>query len=515
VPWRPLARFRDAAVPKLDNLRRAAAAGLRVPETWWLTASEAAGVTAPPSPLAGRSVIVRSGSPTEDTQATSNAGQLLSLAVREPSAFAESLARVVAALPRDDRGAPLGAVFVQPLVKAAEAGVAFFDGFYWERTTASGGNEGLTSGLDRGEVIRGHLSRDDPWSRWLTAVHSPFRREAPRIDVEFARDTRGWILLQVRPALFPVARNETLSLANHKEILGDCPSPWIVSVLIDAGREVLSFFAAVDPEVDSWDEAYAVELAERAWMNFSFFTRLRTWDGRFRERNLTAAVGCSSLPGISGGLAVLAAKRLPDVERARVTLFIGNRNPKGEAAVRSAAAQLGKIFPAPQGPLRGLAGREIVDLPPHFGARAVHDWESPELDLFPVLLGAREVRVKVGFESRLANSSVAALARLGPRLGGALLGAFTPIARVLSRFGHSGGFVKVELWAAGGAAASAAIGGANDGQRMAALPAAFVALGIYEGSVATRGVVTAWEALGAEPLIDRLVEAGYELAGER
>ncbi|HEX4966751.1 MAG TPA: PEP-utilizing enzyme [Thermoanaerobaculia bacterium] len=272
--WRPLARFRDPSVPKLHNLRRAAAAGLRVPETWWLPAREAAGVTVRPPSLAGRPLIVRSGSPTEDTQATSNAGQLLSLAVAEPAAFASSLARVVAALPRSGGGDPLGAIFVQPLVKAEEAGVAFFDGFYWERTTAPGGNEGLTSGLARGNVARGHLARNDPWSRWLAAVHRPFRKEAPRIDVEFARDSRGWILLQVRPALFPVERNETLSLANHKEILGDPPSPWIVSVLVDAGQDALSFFAAVDPEVGRWGEAYAVELAERAWMNFSFFFRL-------------------------------------------------------------------------------------------------------------------------------------------------------------------------------------------------------------------------------------------------
>jgi hypothetical protein len=245
---------------------------------------------------------------------------------------------------------------------------------------------------------------------------------------------------------------------------------------------------------------------DRAWN-----ARLRSWDGSFRERGLTAAVGCSSLPGISGALAVLAAKRLPDVERVRVTLFIGNRNSKGEAAVRSAAAQLGRIFPAPQGELRGFAGREIVELPPPFGARAVHDLESPELDLFPILLGAREVRVKVGFESRLASGAAAILARLGPRLGGTLFGAFTPIARVLSRFGHSGGFVKVELWAADGATASLALGGASDGQRMAALPAAFVAGDLYQGKVAARGVGTAWEALGAESLIDRLIEAEYGL----
>jgi phosphohistidine swiveling domain-containing protein len=271
--WRKLARFRDTSVPKLDNLRRAAAAGLRVPETWWMPAADIAGSDAGSPPLHGP-VIIRSGSPTEDTQATSNAGQLLSLAVREPDRFAESLASVVAALPRDGRGAPRGAVFVQPLIEAEETGVAFFDGFYWERTTAPGGNEGLTSGRARGEVARGHLARQDPWSEWLISVHKPFRREAPRIDVEFARDGRGWILLQVRPALFPVARNETLSLANHKEILGDPPSPWIASALAAAGREVLSLFTAADPEVAKWDETYAVGLAERAWMSFSFFFRL-------------------------------------------------------------------------------------------------------------------------------------------------------------------------------------------------------------------------------------------------
>ena len=273
MPWRKLARFRDPAVPKLDNLRRAAAAGLRVPETWWMPAAEAASPTVTTPPLGGP-VIIRSGSPTEDTQVTSNAGQLLSLAVREPGAFGESLARVVAALPRDGRGAPQGAVFVQPLIEAEEAGVAFFDGFYWERTTAAGANEDLTSGRARGEVARGHLARQDSWSEWLAAVHRPFRRESPRIDIEFARDGRGWILLQIRPALFPIKRNETLSLANHKEILGDPPSPWIASALAAAGREVVSFFAAADPIVADWDESYAIGLEDRAWMNFSFFFRL-------------------------------------------------------------------------------------------------------------------------------------------------------------------------------------------------------------------------------------------------
>jgi hypothetical protein len=237
--------------------------------------------------------------------------------------------------------------------------------------------------------------------------------------------------------------------------------------------------------------------------------RLRARDGDFRDRGLTAAIGCSSLPGISGALAILAARRLPSVERARITLFIGNRNPKGEAAVQAAVTQLGRPFPAPQGTLRGFHGREVVDLPPPFGSRGVYDWNSPELDLFPDLLGAREVRVKVGFEARLATLSFAGLARLGPRLGGVLLAAITPIACHLSGFGHSGGFVKVELVAPDGTRAAATLGRESEGQRMAALPAAFVAQGLSEGNVVVRGVTTAYEALGADRLIERLVAAGY------
>jgi hypothetical protein len=244
----------------------------------------------------------------------------------------------------------------------------------------------------------------------------------------------------------------------------------------------------------------------------SWSARLRSLDQRFKERDLTAACGCSSLPGISGALAVLAAERLLAVERARVTLFIGNRNPKGEAAVLSAAGQLGRPFAAPQGPLIGLQGRETVDLPPPFRRRAVLDFESPELDLFPALLGVRAVRVKVGFESHLATTSMLALSHLGPRLGAAAARAVAPVARLLSRSGHSGGAVQVELWSPDGTPATTSLSSASGGQCMAALPAAFAAQDLWEKSDRlARGTVTAWQALGARPLLDRLAAAGYEL----
>jgi hypothetical protein len=69
----------------------------------------------------------------------------------------------------------------------------------------------------------------------------------------------------------------------------------------------------------------------------------------------------------------------------------------------------------------------------------------------------------------------------------------------------------VELWAPGGARATAALGSARDGQRMAALPAALVARDLYTGSANRRGFATAYETLGADVLIERLTAAGYEL----
>ena len=106
--------------------------------------------------------------------------------------------------------------FLVEIVERGRLGVAFFDGFYYERTAVQGQgvvNVELTSGQARGRVTRGTMQRDEPWSEWLVRVYHVFggRRGDPRIDVEFSRDDAGFILLQVRPALFPVRRNPLLT----------------------------------------------------------------------------------------------------------------------------------------------------------------------------------------------------------------------------------------------------------------------------------------------------------------
>jgi hypothetical protein len=46
----------------------------------------------------------------------------------------------------------------------------------------------------------------------------------------------------------------------------------MVTALVEAGRD-LSFPAQADPAIRAWGEEYAVEVAERAWLNVSFWYR--------------------------------------------------------------------------------------------------------------------------------------------------------------------------------------------------------------------------------------------------
>ena len=239
---------------------------------------------------------------------------------------------------------------------------------------------------------------------------------------------------------------------------------------------------------------------------------VRSYDEKFRRCGLAAVYGCSSLPAISGALALVVRRRRPAIpERARVTLLIGNANPKGRAAVRSLVRGLGQPIAAPQGIVHGFRDREVVVLPDPFGRRAVFNLESPDYDLFPALLGVRSVGVKVGFEFRPATYACALLAALGCRYGPRTADVLVTLGRPFSWFGSSGGAVMAELFYPDGSHRWAALVARQEGQRMAALPCALAALALGQGTIPTAGAWTAYELLGAGPLLDGLVAAGFEL----
>jgi hypothetical protein len=230
----------------------------------------------------------------------------------------------------------------------------------------------------------------------------------------------------------------------------------------------------------------------------------------FAARGLAAVTGCSSLPGISGALALVAREgRDAPPAAARVVLFIGNANPKGEAAARAAVAMVGRTITAPQGSLVGFGDPEDVRLPDPFGARPAANASGPEYDLFPPLLGVSSVTVKVAFESALATRAFALAARSGLRPGDRTARLLVRLGRLLPG-GTSGGAVVTELAWPDGSRRSAAVVAERAGQRMAALPCALAARALASG-VPAKGALTAYELLGARGLLAALAAAGFRL----
>jgi hypothetical protein len=245
---------------------------------------------------------------------------------------------------------------------------------------------------------------------------------------------------------------------------------------------------------------YADIADDRAYANL-----VRQSGVRFAAAGLAAVWGCSSLPGISGALAHQICgreKQRPKIVRA--TLFIGNNNPKGRAAVASLVQDLGRPIAAPQGMLRAGWDREFVSLPPPFGRRRVFNFDSPDYDLLDVPI----ITVKVGFELGLCTLGLSLLAHSGWRFGRRVSDLLATAGNWLKGIGCSGGAVLVEAFFPYGEIQRAAVVAPTDGQRMAALPCALVVKALLDGT-SFRGAGTAYELLGADRLLNEMAAAGF------
>src|SRR5262249_19329111 len=167
---------------------------------------------------------------------------------------------------------------------------------------------------------------------------------------------------------------------------------------------------------------------------------LRALAGGFRRRGRTAVFGGWSLPAVSSALALSLADGRPVPLRARVGLFIGAANPKGEASVRALMDRLHRT-----GGIPGFGDRRRVRFPAPIGPRDAYTFDPPEHDLFPDLLGVAETDVRVGFELPGANALFALLARARESWSHRTATVLARLAALVPRLGGSGGAVMVEL----------------------------------------------------------------------
>jgi len=238
---------------------------------------------------------------------------------------------------------------------------------------------------------------------------------------------------------------------------------------------------------------------------------VREYGSRFADRGLAAVYGCSSLPAISGALGLRLQQQCRQApEQIRVTLFIGNDNPKGLAAVSSLVEGLGKPIVAPQGTIKTFFDREVVALPEPFGPSVVFNFDSPEYDLFPPMFGAANVRVKVGFELTFGTYVMHMLARFSSRYSARDAQWITWACGLLRGWGCSGGAVMTEFFFADRAPCRAAMLAPTEGQKMAAWPCVLAADSLVRAEAERIGASTAYEFLGAEPMLKQMIAAGFE-----
>lgn len=267
--------------------------------------------------------------------------------------------------------------------------------------------------------------------------------------------------------------------------------------LTHAARDCVAVACAAGPfQVLSPELPAAAVRAGAHWVDISDhegwvvpFLDDTTLDAAARDAGSAVIPGLSTVPAISGALARWGRERLQGAERARVTLFIGNRNARGAGTIASAMSS-------------GFGRPTRVDLP--LGRRLAYMGRSPDTELLRRDLGLdAEFRVVLewGPAGLFVSGAGPLWSRLGDRAQARVAGLLSSITRPLGRFGSTGGCLQVELWQGERRLSVAALSG---DQRLAILPCAMALQRLLDGNLRERGVIHPAEWLTPETWIAEL-----------
>ncbi|MBK8135133.1 MAG: hypothetical protein IPK52_04740 [Chloroflexi bacterium] len=255
-------------------------------------------------PAFTRPVAVRSAFSAEDSETASLAGYFRSVlhvdaadsrrlgaAIETVWASAHLPREVDAADSQGDSQAVRRDLLVMEMVSAERSGVAFTEREFEDDLVnfVSGTSERLLGGQISGEALslpklRGWekmpLPRDLPsWTARLQRLLRDIRRwlGAQDWDVEWADDGKICWLVQLRPVTRPTRRDETFSIANHKEILPHLPSPFMTSVVESCAFDLYSYYRDFDPSLPK-DRPFLEVFHGRPYINLSLMAEtMRHW----------------------------------------------------------------------------------------------------------------------------------------------------------------------------------------------------------------------------------------------
>ena len=137
---------------------------------------------------------------------------------------------------------------------------------------------------------------------------------------------------------------------------------------------------------------------------------------RAQQRNCLIVSGAGTTPTISSLLVEMLLPEFDRISEIHTAVSVGNRNPRGQAAVRSMLSCDGSAIRLKErGRWRyayGWSEPETVRFPAPVGRRRVYLCDVPDLDIFPARYGVQTVTFRAGLEKNLFNYGLALLGRM-------------------------------------------------------------------------------------------------------
>lgn len=185
-----------------------------------------------------------------------------------------------------------------------------------------------------------------------------------------------------------------------------------------------------------------------------FVIRCHQLRGEIEKAGISAFVGCSVVPGISSLLIKFSQEQLSKIEKVRIFITPGTRNPRGVGSFLSLLSTVGDAISIPsdgkQRIIKGWTGRERVTFPQPLGNRWVYYVvDIPDYFLQPMQFDVKSVDFKIGSEIDFLNRLLAITRWLKETFRIRDLNAFIPFFRLIvgvaAWFGTTQGGVMVKV----------------------------------------------------------------------
>ena len=237
------------------------------------------------------------------------------------------------------------------------------------------------------------------------------------------------------------------------------------------------------------------------------------------QANIPVLTGLSTVPGTASILVKLASEAISQIDAVHIALFMGNKNAKGEGAIRSLLGGLGNSIVIPKDgavvSVRVWEGRQIVEFPSPIGRRPVYWFDAPDYDLLPRYFKAKTVTFKCGFDLDLINHSLAVL-RICKRLTSypveCLASALIALSKTIAFLGAGQGMLRVEVLGRIEGRSARWLGTIHAnvrGQRVAAVPAAVAGAAFWNGEIRTSGILPMYEWIEPREYLKHLERRGF------